>query len=728
MRRRIWLLAGAAVWPASASWAQANPSPPRPAPAPTPPPQNAPAPAEEDAAAPDLEEQEILVVATPEQRTSIDRDTYFVRDTAEARTSNALDLLSRVPAVTVEPDNSIRLLGSSPTVLIDGRPSPNPNILRDLQGSEIARIEVVSNPSAQFSASGTGGVINIVTRRNALTGLRGSATASVSRYGGFELRAAPTWTRGDWTVTGNLGWTRNRSESESVRERIVLDPGSAAPDSLETLDTRNRFEFVNANAQISYRPTDKRTITFQGGLFAGDGRSTSDSEIVTSAAPGAPLAQLIASDFDFDGYYANLEYRAEGRRPGELLTTSVQQFRYSPTLDVATDFGAGEFRFRSEGFTRARIFKLDYVRPLRGTQRLLIGGSVNDTHELNRFEQSGDLPLGGNPFPPASLIDGSTLEAASYASFQFGLLGGTVLAGLRFESRDYGFADPALGEGPSDSHLFPSLHLERQLAGWLTGTLSYSRRIAWPSLQQLSPALRFFDATTASAGNPALRPELTDSAEAKLRATFAGQTATLTLFDRRTDDLYSTLTTLTGDGVLISQPVNVGERTDRGAALAVQGPIVRGLAYTLNTNLIDRRIDREFGILREQHSTSYSANVQLDYRDGTDGRRGADRFSVSANYSGPYDDGLVRRSAFFRASASWSHFITDRLSSVVTVDDIFGPTEFRTRFLSDSALSRTISFSDGPRFKIALTYSLGPPGQPQPPAPASPSIPVPGVQ
>ena len=214
--RRILLFAGAAVSPVSVLWAQAGAPPALP-------PSSTPASSARD-------EQEIVVRADPSQRTAIDRDTYIVRDTAEARTSNALEVLSRIPAVTVQPDNSIRLLGTTGvTVLIDGRPSPNPNVLRDLQGSEIARIEVVSNPSAQFSASGTGGIINIVTRRSALDGLRGSLSASASRYGGYELRAAPSWTHGDLTISGNLGWTRNVSLSDSTRERLSLG-SSAAPD------------------------------------------------------------------------------------------------------------------------------------------------------------------------------------------------------------------------------------------------------------------------------------------------------------------------------------------------------------------------------------------------------------------------------------------------------------------------------------------------------------------
>jgi ferric enterobactin receptor len=672
----------------------------------------------------------MVVRAQSDQRTAIDRETYVVRDTAQARTSNALDLLGRIPAITVQPDNSIRLLGTTGvTVLVDGRPSPNPNVLRDLQGSEIARIEVVSNPSAQFSASGTGGIINIITRTNALDGLRGSLTASVSRYGGFELRAAPSWTSGDWTLSGNAGWTRNGSETESVRERINLDPGSPIPDTIETQETTGRFEFVNAGGQISYRPTDKKTITFQGGLVSAEAQNVTESQLLIGANPAGPLAQLISSEFSYQAYSGSLEYRAEGSRPGELLTTSVQQYRFDPTNEVTTDFGTGGFRFQSDSFTRARIFKLDYVRPLRSGHRLLVGGSVNDTYDFSRIEQGGDLPLGGNPFPPASTIDGSALEVASYASYQFPLLGGTLLAGMRVEGRQYDFADPALGEGPSDVHFFPSLHLERTLADWLTGNLSYSRRIAWPAVQQLSPVLRFQDATTAFAGNPALRPELTDSVEARLRAQVEGQTISLTMFGRLTDDLFSSLSTLTDDGVLVTQQVNVGQRTDLGASVAVQGSFLQGLSYTLNANLIAREVEREnFGILRVQNSTNYSATVQLDYRDGQDGRRGADRVTVTANFSGPYDDGLVSRSSFARVSASWSHAITDRLSSVVTVDDLFGPTEFRSSTFSDTALTRTSNFSDGPRFKLALTYSLGRPGQPQPPPSAGPNIPIPGGQ
>ena len=672
-----------------------------------------------------------MVRAQVDQRTSIDRETYIVRDNAQARTSNALDILGRIPAVTVQPDNSVRLLGTTGvTVLVDGRPSPNPNVLRDLQGSEIARIEVVTNPSAQFSASGTGGIINIITRRDAAGGLRGSITASVGRYGSYEVRAAPSWSSGDWTVTANLGVTRNGTETETIRERNNLNPASPIPDTLETQEVNGRSRFANANTQISYRPSDKQTITLSAGLISAEARSDIDADLLITPGPATPINQLTTTGFDYNGNNIALEYRAEGKRPAELLTASLQQFSFSPNSATTSNFNGRIFQSRNFTDARIRIFKLDYVRPLGTGWRLLVGGSLNEGFDSSRNEQSGELPFGGTLPLTTSVVEGTVFESAAYASLQFPLFGGTILAGLRGENRDYELNDPSLGTGTSAFHLFPSASFEKRLAPWLTANLSYSRRIAWPQIPQLHPLIRFQDSTSAFVGNPNLRPELTDAFEARLRGEVAKQTISLTLFHRRTEDLFSTLAILTPNGVLLTQPINVGEREDTGVAVAVQGSPLQGWSYNINANLIDRVIDQQgFGSLGSVHSSTYSATAVIDYRDGTDGKRGADRISLNATFSGPYDDGLVKRASFFRASASWSHAITDRLTSVLTVDDIFG-TEFETTTFSNSVVTRTRTFSDGPRVKFALTYSFGRrgagPQPPQPQAPAGPPIPIPG--
>ena len=130
------------------------------------------------------------------------------------------------------------------------------------------------------------------------------------------------------------------------------------------------------------------------------------------------------------------------------------------------------------------------------------------------------------------------------------------------------------------TNVFPSLHAERQLAPWLTGTASYSRRITYPPIQLLNPALNFQDATTAQAGNPLLQPQLTDSYEVRLRGQVARHNLELTAFRRTTEDIWSFRGEVNPDGVLVTRPFNFGvagadRRRAFGARAAPRGPALR---------------------------------------------------------------------------------------------------------------------------------------------------------
>ncbi len=182
-----------ALLPATGAWAQAGNPPPAPAPAPAPSP--APAPAPEPEAEPEPQPgQDDIVVTAPTQQSSIDRQTYIVRDTPEARSTTTTDILGRIPSVEVQADGTVRLVGAGQaTILIDGRRVADPQtMLRNMTGNQIERIEVLTNPGAQFPAQGTGGIVNIITRRNTQNGLGGSATASGGSYGTYDVRVSPT--------------------------------------------------------------------------------------------------------------------------------------------------------------------------------------------------------------------------------------------------------------------------------------------------------------------------------------------------------------------------------------------------------------------------------------------------------------------------------------------------------------------------------------------------------
>ena len=278
MLRRAGAAFLAAV-PAANGWAQ---------PAPPPPAAPRPAPGQDD-----------IVVTAPQQQSSIDRQTYLVRDTPEARSATSLDILSRLPSVEVQADNSLRLVGAgTATVLIDGRRvNGDPaTVLRNLQGAQIERIEVMTNPGAQFPAQGTGGIVNIVTRRNYQSGLGGSATATGGRFDTYELRLAPTYGTGNWTFSGNAGYFRGDPDTDYRRERFTIGAGGPVLDSSETGVERDPYRYFVGNGTISYRPSDRQTLTLTGTAAHGDFTLARDSLLTpppcpAEARPSAPTAR-----------------------------------------------------------------------------------------------------------------------------------------------------------------------------------------------------------------------------------------------------------------------------------------------------------------------------------------------------------------------------------------------------------------------------------------------------
>src|SRR5579884_1364071 len=122
-----------------------------------------------------------------DQALKIDRRTYRVQQNPHTEQKDSIQLLRGLPAVTITPDDQIQLLGAANvTIQIDGRPISNPDTityLRTLHGSDIERIEVITNPSAQYAAQGTGGIINFVLRKKRTEGVSGNATGQITSFG-----------------------------------------------------------------------------------------------------------------------------------------------------------------------------------------------------------------------------------------------------------------------------------------------------------------------------------------------------------------------------------------------------------------------------------------------------------------------------------------------------------------------------------------------------------------
>ncbi|MBK8542558.1 MAG: TonB-dependent receptor plug domain-containing protein [Caulobacteraceae bacterium] len=193
--------------------------------------QQSPAPAAAEAPRTEVEESdEIIVLAEPGDQVRIDRRTYTLRDDPVAQSTDMFDILGRIPSVSVAPTGEITLMGASNvTIQINGQPVPGGNleqILRGLPGGSVERIEVISNPSAQYSAQASGGIINIITLQRHEAGASGSASVGANSAQGYLVNVGPSWARGPWSVSLWAGMNHNESERAygRVRRDIPLRP------------------------------------------------------------------------------------------------------------------------------------------------------------------------------------------------------------------------------------------------------------------------------------------------------------------------------------------------------------------------------------------------------------------------------------------------------------------------------------------------------------------------
>ena len=148
----------------------------------------------------------------------IDKKIFDVNKSLTSKGGTAIDVMKNIPSVSVDVDGNIELRNSSPTIFIDGRPTIL--TLDQIPSDNIDRVELITNPSAKYDASSTGGIINIILKKNKRTGLNGLLSASAGTQGIFSGNANLNLRQGklNFFVSGNYHRSDGKSDSESFRQ------------------------------------------------------------------------------------------------------------------------------------------------------------------------------------------------------------------------------------------------------------------------------------------------------------------------------------------------------------------------------------------------------------------------------------------------------------------------------------------------------------------------------
>jgi|CXWL01.1.fsa_nt_gi outer membrane receptor protein involved in Fe transport len=713
--KRLLYSSLAAAFVASTSVAHAQHAPP---PA-SPPPPAADAEAEEEALVDD-----IVVVAERGDQVRIDRRTYALRDDPAAQSTNMFDVLGRIPSVSVAPSGAVMLLGAdNVTIQLNGQPVPNTNleqVLRSITGAEVERIEVITNPSAQYSAASSGGIINIITRQRLNTGFSGSVQAGVDSMGSSNGGVSANWSRGPWTLSGGMGFWDGEQTQDFEREREIFGSGDVTR---ETGDQVVEFggRYVSRVA-LGYRPNDRRRMSIALDNVRGGNDILRETQTTLNGLPSSTQSNLNAVEFYND--QINLDFQQDGGRQREQLRANSmfqwhgvdfeQTFGVAPTVGVASE----AFATNSVDLMNTNT-RLEYDRPLGESQFLSVGLSFETSNqEINNSRTT----IFGPAVPPdfVTLLEGRQQTLSAYGTFQFETGDWTWQPGLRAENYRREVVSGSLEDDDVDLEYFPSIHIRRALTDSINMDLSYTSRIQRPGFQQLDPNPRFVDVDRVVVGNPALAPSLTDAYEANFTYQGGGRSYSLTFYDRISDDVFSPFTEVVS-GIITTTTVNAGTSEQRGVQAIVRAPINETWRYSATINLMEREFDAlSGGLITRRNEFEYDGSVSLDYRDVDQNAIGADQVQFEARFQGPRHTLQSDLDEFAFANVTWRRKMTDRLYFSLMAQDIFSSQSNVSEITTDDYFERTSFESPGARVRLGLTYQFGsgpqrPPQDQQPP-------------
>jgi outer membrane receptor protein involved in Fe transport len=617
----------------------------------------------------------IEVVGTRrDQALKIDRRTYQVQQTPHSQQKDAIQLLRGLPAVTVSPDDTISLLGSSGVrIFVDGRPYQGDatQYLRTLHGSDVERIEVITNPSAQYSSEGTAGIINFVLRKKRSEGLSGNASGELSMPRGVKANGRVKYRSGKWTyeLQGGAQSRVSRSRYHKLRSTEEVPAG---PATINTEDgggpSRSNGGF--ASGKITYAVDPRTNISAKVTGFDSLNRSINDARFVGLTPDFQSFTGRQRYDSSGAWLFGELALDHKGSRDGETLTASLQfgkNWRQRETNHSSFSDGRALFTERLKGFTDTTA-QVDWQHPLGKNQILSVGGTWDGStmSEGYHFESSG-TDLSG--FTAVDQFDARDDELSAYVTFQQPVADWTVMPGVRVENDSRristrGHPDVRIGQ----TDLFPTLHVDHQLTSNLDLTLSYTKRIERPPLNELRPYEIVQDVLTVKRGNPNLKDQSTDAYEFNLHYHRKSLDAGLIFYDRETSDLFSSEYSVV-NGVNVSMLVNAGHSADRGAEIDVSTPIVKRVKLNASVNLFGQwmPIDGSTG-QQSDRRFRYSTNSTIQWTGPDRGKRPGDVAQLQWIYNSPERDFEIHNFAWNLLSLSYTHSFSPPLALTATAN------------------------------------------------------------
>jgi outer membrane receptor protein involved in Fe transport len=682
----------------------------------------------------------------PALQMGIDRKFFDVDKSLTASGGTAVDVMKNIPSVGVDVDGNVTLRNSTPQIFVDGRPTIL--TLDQIPADNIERVELITNPSAKFDAASTGGVINVILKKNKKLGLNGLASVGAGYpdilNGNLTLNLRQN--KFNFFVSGNYNQSGGIAKSESFRQNKV---GGSLQDYFNQRSSSDRFrKFGSVRFGVDYFMDNRNTFTISQNFVSGNN----------------------TNDETQDQQYRDLGHNLT--QYGDRITNSIGNNQRSSTqllykhkfAEAGKELNADINYNRGSGNDRSNIIN-SYYNP-DGTPAANPnvvrndGNNDNDqvTIQVDYTDPSGEhtkfetgvrtyINNYRSVFNAFSVANGAETKLslsnnykyreivnAAYVTYSSKLGDIGYQLGLRAEqsqfdgelidsAKKFGYKYPEKLDNIFDA-LFPSIFITKTLNEGEDIQVNYTRRIRRPNFWQLNPFVDINDPLNLRQGNPGLKPQFTSSFEFNYNKSYGSGSFLGVVYYRNTqgqitqfsDTLsqqqYEQLNNAAVDpNAILNTFINANTENVWGSELTLQQKIGKNFDFTPTFNLqytkVNAKLDK---VDLSNEGFNWESKLIVNYRINSKSKI-FDKLSLQTigEYESPQVLPQGKRKAQYSVDAAFrKDFLKGNKGTLTfSVNDVFNTNRWGTiydteNFYQDSYRRRNVR-----NFRITFTYKFG---------------------
>jgi outer membrane receptor protein involved in Fe transport len=692
-----------------------------------------------------------VTASKPLLQLGIDRKIFNVDKNITSAGGSAVDVMKNVPSVSVDIDGNVSLRNAAPQIFVDGRPTTL--TLEQIPADAIESVEIITNPSAKFDASGgTAGILNIVLKKNKRVGYSGNVRFNVDSRGrvggGGDINVRQN--KINVFASGMYNQRKSIGTGYTEKQTMIYKPSLSHQDDNNTMI--GAFGFGRFG--LDYFIDNRNTLTLSQTIARGNMNPNNNSSIYTDLSSNYTYDSLQNRNSLSENLFRNkgtqLSYKHNFPKAGREWTADVtyNTGKNNNDMFIYSDYYAltpGQVYNRSynqqqigSGENKNVIVQTDYVNPINDKSKFEAGLRMS-IRELNSLSEYYVInPDGTKTSLVKQNIAYNSMDRvyAAYGTYTNKVKNFGYQIGLRAESSDYQGDLTSKNQSFSITFpvsLFPSAFLSQKLSDNSDIQLNYARKINRPNFWQLFPFVDISDSLNISRGNPGLAPEFTNSVELSYSQVFANKDNFIaSIYFKNTDDLITRFqqreyVPAFEDTLLVSSFINANNGYVGGLELTGKNKVTKFWDLTSNFNFYTSAIDLVGATDPDQFLSyfikinnnfklpkNFSLQVSGDYTSktvsapgGSSGNRGGGMGGMFGGGGGSAAQGYIRPNYGVDAALRFEFLKEKRASLSLNINDIFRTRKNDVYSASEYFVQNSERRRDAQLMRLNFNYRFG---------------------